>query len=183
MAIQTEERRFALRASRRPQLDFSLVSLVRIRQSEGVFCQTHIKMKQSSKTSARKQRQNIRPRGLVDRGTPLLSRVAAAFGPASAEAVIRDVTPRLSSQVQPRIAHPRHLPVLNTPPRERTKVIPQRSTRDEARPTHYNQTTTQHLLYDFDINKYYIFVVLWFSLPKACIIPQWHVNLVGACGP
>jgi hypothetical protein len=119
MAIQTDERRLALRASRRPLLDLWLVGWPH-NQSEGVFCQTHIKKKQPSKTSARKQRQTARPRGLVDRGTPLLSRVAAAFGPASAASVIRDVTPRLSSQVQPRITHPRHLPVLNTTLRRRT---------------------------------------------------------------
>ena len=44
------------------------------RESEGVLCQTQIKKKQPSNTSARKQRQIARPRCLVDRGTPLLSR-------------------------------------------------------------------------------------------------------------
>jgi len=43
-------------------------------KSEGVLCQTQIKKKQPSNTSARKRRQTTRPRCLVDRGTPLLSR-------------------------------------------------------------------------------------------------------------
>ena len=37
---------------------------------------------------------------------------------------------------------------------------------------YYNQTTTQHLLHDFDINKYYICVVLWLSLLKSHSIPH-----------
>jgi len=82
-------------------------------QSEGVLCQTQIK-KQPSNTSARKQRQTARPRCLVDRGTPLLSQAAAAaaFGPASAPAVIRDDSPWPSGQVQPRI----QLRITTTPP-------------------------------------------------------------------
>jgi hypothetical protein len=43
-------------------------------ESEGVLCQTQIKKKQPSNTSARKQRQTARPQCFVDRGTPLLSR-------------------------------------------------------------------------------------------------------------
>ena len=47
-------------------------------QSEGILCQTQIKKKQPSKTSARKQSQTARPRCLVDRGTPLLSRAESS---------------------------------------------------------------------------------------------------------
>ena len=73
-------------------------------------------------------------------------------------------------------SHSRHLLGLNTAPRGHAEFIPQRSTWDEAKPTHYNQTTTQHLLYDFDINKYYTYVVLWFSLLKVYSIPQQYMK-------
>jgi hypothetical protein len=43
-------------------------------ESEEVLCQTQIKKKQPSNTSARKERQTTRPRCLVDCGTPLLNR-------------------------------------------------------------------------------------------------------------
>jgi len=127
-------------------------------QSEGVFCQTQIKKKQQSNTSAKKQRQTAPPRYKVERGTPLLSRadISSSFRPSSAPAVIRDDSPWNSGQVQPRIQLRitlRQLPVLNTPPRDCAEVIPQPRTRAEARPTYYNQRTTQNRLYDFDINK------------------------------
>jgi hypothetical protein len=59
-----------------------------------------IKKKQSSKTPARRQRQTARPRGLVDRGKPLLSRVAAASDPASTPAAQLSAVCRCSRNLQ-----------------------------------------------------------------------------------
>jgi hypothetical protein len=142
--------------------------LFRIHQSEGVFCQTHQEQAviQNISKEATPFRPAMRPSGprhtiAQPSSSSFLSGISTSHNPW-----------RYTAALQPSITYPRHLPVLNTPSRGRTKVIPQCSTRNEARPTHYNQTTTQHLLYDFDINIYYIYVVLWFSLPKACSNPH-----------
>jgi hypothetical protein len=60
----------------------------------------NIKKKQPTNTSARKQRQTVRPRCLVDRGTPLLSS-STSFHPGIS--TIRDILPWPSGQAQLRI--------------------------------------------------------------------------------
>jgi hypothetical protein len=104
----------------------------------------HIKTKQPANTSAGKRHQTAQPQCLVDRGTPLPSRASSSsFWPG----ISTSHDPWRFTVAPSHASHSCHLSVPYTPPRARTKVIPQHGTQAETRPTHYNQTTTQHLLY------------------------------------
>ena len=106
-----------LRASLRPQLTLWLGRKISRKE-----CFVRHKSRNSHPTH--QQGNNARPPGHDASWTAAHhcsaeQTAAAAFGPASAPAVIRDDSPWPSGQVQPRITL-RHLPVLNTRPRGRT---------------------------------------------------------------